>query len=70
MNRIHIARNRQSLGQFSPEEVAQGLASGELLLTDLAWREPMDDMEAAFGIYRSSAGGRFADSAGPSGGIA
>ena len=42
MNRIHIARNRQSLGQFSPEEVAQGLASGELLLTDLAWREPME----------------------------
>ena len=43
MNRIHIARNRKSLGQFSPEEVAQGLASGELLLTDLAWREPMDE---------------------------
>ena len=42
MNRIHIARNRQSLGQFSPEEVAQGLASGEFLLTDLAWREPME----------------------------
>ena len=43
MNRIHIARNRQSLGQFSPEEVAEGLASGELLVTDLAWREPMDE---------------------------
>src|SRR5262245_36480153 len=41
MNRIHIARNRQALGQFSPEEVAEGLASGELLPTDLAWREPM-----------------------------
>jgi hypothetical protein len=43
MNRIHIARNRQSLGQFSPEEVAQGLALGELLPTDLAWREPMEE---------------------------
>ena len=43
MNRIHIARNRQSLGQFSPEEVAHGLASGELLATDLAWREPMEE---------------------------
>jgi hypothetical protein len=41
MNRIHIARNRQALGQFSPEEVAEGLASGEFLPTDLAWREPM-----------------------------
>jgi hypothetical protein len=43
MNRIHIARNRQSLGQFSPEEVAHGLASGEFLATDLAWREPMEE---------------------------
>ena len=42
MNRIHIARNRQALGQFSPEEVAEGLASGEFLMTDLAWREPME----------------------------
>ncbi|HEY5706936.1 MAG TPA: YIP1 family protein [Terrimicrobiaceae bacterium] len=42
MNRIHIARNQRSLGQFSPEEVAQGLASGELLATDLGWREPME----------------------------
>ena len=42
MNRIHIARNRQSLGQFSPEEVAEGLASGKFLATDLGWREPME----------------------------
>ena len=43
MNRIHIARNRQSLGQFSPEEVAEGLASGKFLATDLGWREPMEE---------------------------
>jgi hypothetical protein len=42
MNRIHISRNRQALGQFSPEEVAEGLASGEFVPTDLAWREPME----------------------------
>jgi hypothetical protein len=42
MNKIHIARNRQALGQFSPEEVSVGLASGEFLPTDLAWREPME----------------------------
>jgi hypothetical protein len=42
MNKIHIARNRQALGQFSPEEVSKGLASGEFLPTDLAWREPME----------------------------
>ena len=43
MNRIHIARDRQALGQFSPEEVAEGLASGEFLPSDLAWREPMEN---------------------------
>ena len=42
MSRIHIARNRQSLGQFSPEEVAEGLQAGEFVSTDLAWREPME----------------------------
>ena len=42
MSRIHIARNRQSLGQFSPEEVAEGLQTGEFLPGDLAWREPME----------------------------
>jgi hypothetical protein len=42
MNRIHISRDRQALGQFSPEEVAEGLASGEFLPSDLAWREPME----------------------------
>jgi hypothetical protein len=42
MNKIHIARNRQALGQFSPQEVSEGLASGEFLPTDLAWREPME----------------------------
>jgi len=41
MFRIHIARNRQSLGEFTPEEVAEGLHSGKFLPTDLAWREPM-----------------------------
>jgi hypothetical protein len=42
MNKIHVARNRLALGQFSPEEVAEGLASGQFLPTDLAWREPME----------------------------
>jgi len=41
MFRIHIARNRQSLGEFTPEEVAEGLHNGKFLPTDLAWREPM-----------------------------
>lgn len=43
MSRIHIARNHASLGQFSPEEAAEGLKTGELLPSDLAWRDPMDE---------------------------
>jgi hypothetical protein len=42
MSRIHLNRDRQNLGQFTPEEVAEGLLSGRFLPTDLAWREGMD----------------------------
>lgn len=42
MAKIHLNRNRQSLGQFSPEEVAEGLRSGRFLPDDLAWKEGMD----------------------------
>jgi len=41
MFRIHIARNRQPIGEFTPEEVAEGLQTGKFLATDLGWREPM-----------------------------
>lgn len=46
MFRIHIARNRQPLGEFTPEEVAEGLQNGKFLPTDLAWREPMPAWKA------------------------
>jgi hypothetical protein len=42
MIRIHVARNRRSIGQYSPEDIAEGLQTGEFLPTDLAWREPME----------------------------
>jgi hypothetical protein len=42
MNRIHISRNRQSLGQFWPNEVATGLRTGRFHPTDLAWQDPME----------------------------
>jgi hypothetical protein len=41
MGAIHINRNRQSLGQYSDQEVADGLQSGKLLPDDLGWQEPM-----------------------------
>ena len=41
MAMIHINRNRENLGKFNDQEVADGLKSGRFLSTDLAWREPM-----------------------------
>lgn len=41
MAMIHINRNRENLGKFNEQEVADGLKSGRFLPTDLAWREPM-----------------------------
>lgn len=42
---IHINRNRQSLGQFTEQEVADGLQSGRFLPDDLAWRQGMDSWQ-------------------------
>lgn len=42
MSKLHINRDRQNLGQFTPEQVSEGLAEGRFLPTDLAWREGMD----------------------------
>jgi len=36
---IHIARDGQSFGPFSPDEVRRQLGAGTLLPTDLAWAE-------------------------------
>jgi len=41
MAMIHINRNRENLGKFNDQEVADGLKSGRFLPTDLAWQEPM-----------------------------
>ncbi|MCK9587788.1 MAG: YIP1 family protein [Terrimicrobiaceae bacterium] len=45
MGSIHINRNRQSLGQYSDQEVADGLQSGKFLPDDLAWQEPMESWQ-------------------------
>jgi hypothetical protein len=42
MSKIHISRDRQSLGHFFPGEVAVGLRTGRFLPTDLAWQDPME----------------------------
>jgi hypothetical protein len=38
---IHVARNTTPLGVYSQEEVVDALNNGQLMLTDLAWREGM-----------------------------
>jgi hypothetical protein len=40
MAMIHINRNRENIGKFNDQDVADGLKSGRFLPTDLAWREP------------------------------
>lgn len=42
MKKIHLNRDRQNLGEFSVEEVLQGLKEGRFLPTDLAWHVGMD----------------------------
>ncbi len=42
MSKIHISRDRQSLGHFFPDEVAVGLRTGRFYPTDLAWQDPME----------------------------
>jgi len=41
MAMIHVNRNRETLGKFTDQEVADGLKSGRFLPDDLAWQEPM-----------------------------
>jgi hypothetical protein len=42
MAKIHLNRERESLGQFTPDAVAEGLQSGRFKPSDLAWQEGMD----------------------------
>jgi hypothetical protein len=45
MAMIHINRDRENIGKFNDQDVADGLKSGRFLPTDLAWREPMTNWE-------------------------
>jgi len=43
MPQIHIGRGTTNLGVFEVEQVRDGLASGQFLLTDLGWKEGMEN---------------------------
>ena len=40
---IYVHRDGQDLGPFSPDQIAEQLASGELAETDAAWHEGLED---------------------------
>ena len=45
MAMIFVNRDRQSLGQFTEEEISSGLGSGRFLPSDLAWKEGMESWQ-------------------------
>jgi hypothetical protein len=49
---LFISRNREQLGQFSEEEVREGLQTGRFLGSDLAWKEGMAEWKplSTFGL--------------------
>ena len=45
MAMIFVNRDRQSLGQFTDQEISNGLQSGQFLPTDLGWQEGMENWQ-------------------------
>lgn len=43
MSQIHVSRDGSSLGAFTPEQVREGLQSGQFKPTDFAWQQGMAD---------------------------
>ncbi len=41
MAMIHVARDGAKIGEFSRDEVREGLRTGKFLPTDMAWEEGM-----------------------------
>ena len=42
MATIFVNRDRQSLGQFTEQEISNGLQSGQFFPADLAWKDGME----------------------------
>ncbi len=55
MSIIFISRDREQLGQFSEQDVREGLQSGRFLGSDLAWKEGMPEWKplSTFGLVSS-----------------
>jgi hypothetical protein len=47
----HIGRNGQQFGQFTEEEIRQGLENGRFLTSDLAWRDGMGQWKPLIEVF-------------------
>ena len=59
--KIHISRDGQQFGPYSPDQVREYLSTGEILPTDLAWHEgaadwlPVKDVLGGSAVLQGSA---------------
>jgi hypothetical protein len=63
MATIHVARDGVKLGEFSLEQVREGLATGQFRATDLGWQSGMADWRllGEFAVERATAAAPSAD---------
>jgi hypothetical protein len=47
----HVGRSGQQFGQFTEEEIRQGLESGRFLTSDLAWRDGMPQWKPLLEVF-------------------
>lgn len=62
---IHLARDGAKIGEFSRDEVREGLRTGRFLPTDMAWEEGMPDWSPLSQVVTDGAAGPAAPAPGP-----
>ena len=66
MASIHVARDGAKVGEFSLEQIREGLGTGQFRATDLGWQSGMADWRplGEFAVERATAAAPSADAAG------
>jgi hypothetical protein len=65
MAMIHLARDGAKIGEFSRDEVREGLRTGKFLPTDMAWEEGMSDWRPLGQVVTDEPAGAAAPAPGP-----
>jgi hypothetical protein len=65
MAMIHLARDGAKIGEFSRDEVREGLRTGKFLPTDMAWEEGMPDWRPLGQVVTDEPAGAAAPAPGP-----